>query len=285
MKQIDNGTLMDLQNQQDRLNKQGLKDMLTKTIAQATGKTHLEIRSLVDQEKQASVIGQIQAGLEVIEQMNKDMKEVKQRLADMLLEEQKKNEVRKQQMASSVSLHLGDVPKYELGHGEAVLVQHMMGGKGMGKSRSSVISSLKRPEEDVTEHAKEREAQQFSMATPRPSDDAGGKIRGGNAGFVRKALMEREEDAKEAVSASSGAVRFVGGIVRSMFAPPRKLSPATCWLQEDEDKKQYEAQLRRQQKEAKEQKEREEQREREREWQEWYANQPPSSRAGRGGDL
>ena len=37
MKQIDNETLMDLQNQQERLNKQGLKDMLTKTIAQATG--------------------------------------------------------------------------------------------------------------------------------------------------------------------------------------------------------------------------------------------------------
>ena len=51
MKQIDNETLMDLQNQQDRLNRQGLKDMLTKTIAQATGKTHLEIRALVDQEK------------------------------------------------------------------------------------------------------------------------------------------------------------------------------------------------------------------------------------------
>ena len=66
MKQIDNETLMDLQNQQDRLNKQGLKDMLTKTIAQATGKTHLEIRSLVDQERQASVVGQAQVGSDVL---------------------------------------------------------------------------------------------------------------------------------------------------------------------------------------------------------------------------
>ena len=60
MKQIDNETLMDLQNQQDRLNKQGLQDMLTTAIAQATGKTHMEMRSLVDQEKRDSAVGQAQ---------------------------------------------------------------------------------------------------------------------------------------------------------------------------------------------------------------------------------
>ena len=99
MKQIDNETLMDLQNQQERLNKQGLKDMLTKTIAQATGKSYWEIRSLVDQEKQASVVGQAQVGLEGIGRMEQNMKDMKEEMAEMLLEKQRKNELRKQQMA------------------------------------------------------------------------------------------------------------------------------------------------------------------------------------------
>ena len=239
MKQIDNETLMDFQNQQERLNKQGLKDMLTKTIAQATGKTHLEIRSLVDQDKQASVVGQAQAGLEGIGRMEQNMKDMKQLFAEMLLEKQRKNELRKQQIASSVSLHLDDVPRYELGHGQAVLVQHVMGGKGMGSYKSSAISSLKRPEEDVTGHARKREAQVIGMATPRPDDDASGKLRDEKGEFVRKALLEREEDAKEAVSASSGAMGFVGSLVRGMFATPRKSSPASRWLEEGSEKKQY----------------------------------------------
>ena len=77
--------------------------MLAKTIARATGKPHLEIRSLVHQEKQASVVGQAQSGLEGIGRMEQNMKDLKQALADMLLEKQRKNELRKQQMASSVS--------------------------------------------------------------------------------------------------------------------------------------------------------------------------------------
>ena len=70
MKQIDNETLIDLQDQQGRLNKQGLKDMLTKSIAQATGKTHMEVRSLVDQENRDLVVGQAQVGLEGISRMD-----------------------------------------------------------------------------------------------------------------------------------------------------------------------------------------------------------------------
>ena len=73
--------------------------MLAKTIAQATGKSHWEIRSLVDQEKQASVVGQAQVGLGGIGRMEQNMKDMKQSLADLLLEQQKKNELRKQQMA------------------------------------------------------------------------------------------------------------------------------------------------------------------------------------------
>ena len=137
MKQIDNATLMDLQHQQERLNKQGLKDMLTKTIAQATGKSHWDIRSLVDQEKQASVVGQAQVGLEGISRMEENMKDMKQSLAEMLLEKQKKNELRKQQMALSASHHLDGVPTHDLADGQAVLVRHMRGGKGNGIGKSS----------------------------------------------------------------------------------------------------------------------------------------------------
>ena len=157
-------------------------------------------------------------------------------------------------MASGVSQHLGDVPKYELGHGQAVLVQHVMGGNGMGKSRSSAISSLKRPEGDVTEHAKEREAEAYSIATPRPGDDASGGIQGGNAGFVRKALVEKENDKKEAVAATSTLLGQIKSALGSFsWGDSRDLSPRSRWLQEETDRKTYEIQLRREQEEAKQQ--------------------------------
>ena len=98
--------------------------------------------------------------------------------------------------------------------------------------------------------------------------------------FVKKALLEREEDAKEAVSASSGAMGFVGSLVRGMFATPRKPSPASRWLEEDSEKKQYEIQLRREQEEERQRrKEQKEEEERERAWAEYLATQPPGSRA------
>ena len=156
MKQIDNETLMDLQNQQERLNKQGLKDMLTKTIAQATGKSHWEIRSLVDQEKQASVVGQAQVGLEGIDRMEQNMKEMQEALAKMLLEKQKKNELRKQQMASTASQHFDDVPVHYLADGQAVLVRHMRGGKGKSFGKSSGGLPY-RAEEEGRDFARERE--------------------------------------------------------------------------------------------------------------------------------
>ena len=65
------------------------------------------------------------------------MKEMQEALAKMLLEKQKKNELRKQQMASTASQHFDDIPIHYVADGQAVLVRHMKGGKGKGFSRTS----------------------------------------------------------------------------------------------------------------------------------------------------
>ena len=121
--------------------------------------------------------------------MEENMKDMNQRVADMLIEYKKQNELRRRQMASGVTKHLDDVPVYDLAHGEAVLVQAAGGkGKGKGFGKTSGISSITRPEEEVIEHERERRALEYSIATPRPDDDASGKRLGADPNFVRKAL-------------------------------------------------------------------------------------------------
>ena len=245
---------MDLQNQQERLNKQGLKDMLTKTIAQATGKSHWEIRSLVDQEKQASVVGQAQVGLEGIDRMEQNMKEMQEALAKMLLEKQKKNELRKQQMASTASQHFDDIPIHYVADGQAVLVRHMMGGKGKGFGKTSGGFPY-RAEGDGREFARERETQYHNIATPRPSDDASGERLGDNHHSVRKALVEQAEDKKEAEAVTRTLRGRVGEAFVSLFAnrERKSLSPAGEWRARESDKKEMERQLKEEQEEQRRQ--------------------------------
>jgi len=217
MKQIDNETLMDLQNQQERLNKQGLKDMLTKTIAQATGKSHWEIRSLVDQEKQASVVGQAQAGLEGIGRMEENMEDMKQSLADMLLEKQKKNELRKQQMALTVSQHLDGVPVHELADNQAVLVRHMRGGKGKSFGKSSGKLPF-RAEDDTTEHEREREQEGAEMATTTRETKATQQDM--LAERARQAVAEHEATRSQAQPVAQTIAQSFGSLISGMFASP-----------------------------------------------------------------
>jgi hypothetical protein len=218
MKQIDNETLMDLQNQQERLNKQGLKDMLTKTIAQATGKSHWEIRSLVDQEKQASVVGQAQVGLEGIDRMEQNMKDMKQSLAEMLLEKQKKNELKKQQMALTASQHLDDVPIHELADGQAVLVRHMRGGNGKGKGRSSGDLPY-RAEDEPTEHGREREQEGAEMATTT-RETTKAMHQGMQAERTKQAVAEHEATKSQAQPVAQNLAQSFGSLISGLFASP-----------------------------------------------------------------
>ena len=126
--------------------------------------------------------------------MEENMKDMKQALADMLIEQQKQNELRKRQMVSGVTKHLDGVPVFDLAHGEAELVQAVGSkGKGKGSGKSSGMSSIKRPEEEVREHERERQAVEYSIATPRPGDDASGERLGADPNFVRQALVEKEK--------------------------------------------------------------------------------------------
>ena len=148
-------------------------------------------------------------------------------------------------MASGALEHLEDIPRYELGHGQAVLVQHVMGqgrGKGSGKSSSS---TLWRDEEEATEHEKERHAMQYDIATPGPGDDASGERLGADPHFVRQALVEQEHDKKEAEVVTRSMARRLGGAFVSLFADGRResLSPASRWTMEEDDKKTRERQL------------------------------------------
>ena len=113
----------------------------------------MDIRSLVYQEIQASVVGQAQVGLEGIGRMEQNMKDMKQALAEMLL-----------QIALDASQRLDGAPTHDLADGQAVLVRHMREGKGKSSGKSSGGLPY-RAEEEPTEHERERELEGAEMAT------------------------------------------------------------------------------------------------------------------------
>ena len=177
-------------------------------------------------------------------------------------------------MALSASQHLDGVPTHYLADGQAVLVRHMMGGKGKGFGKTSGGLPF-RAEGDGREFAREREAQQFNIATPRPSGDAGGEQIGDNHHSVRKALVEKAEDKEEAEVATRSMVGSIGSILKSIWSDPKEKPLSEQWAEQEKDKKEEERRRQQEKREAREQKEREEQAKREEEWEAWRAQQPP----------
>ena len=202
------------------------------------------------------------------------MKHMKHGLAEMLLEKQKKTELRKQQMAFNASQHLDGVPTHDLADGEAVLVRHMMGGKGKGVGKSSGGLPY-RAEEEGRDFARERETQYHNIATPWPSDDASGERLGDNHHSVRKALVEQAEDKKEAEAVTNTVRGSISSIFRGIWSEPKELTVAERWVEEEKDKKEEERRRQQEKREAREQRERAEQAKREEEYNEWLAQQPP----------
>ena len=94
-------------------------------------------------------------------------------------------------MTSGVAKNLDEVPVYDLFHDEAVLVRAVRSnGKGKGKGSGS-SSSLWRQEDDVTEHARDRETKYFDLATPRDTGVDSGQTPDVDPNFVKKALVEK----------------------------------------------------------------------------------------------
>ena len=154
-------------------------------------------------------------------------------------------------------------------------------GKGKGFGNTSGISSVKRPEEEVIEHERERRALEYSIATPRPDDDAGGGRIGADPNFVRQALVEKEKDKKEAEVVTNSMRGRVKDAFISLFATPRRpsLSPASQWTLEQDENATRERQLKEEKREAKARKEREEQRKNDDLWAEHFAEEARASAA------
>ena len=58
MKQIDSESLMDLQNQQDQLNKENLKQVVLKAIAESSGIPHFHAKHIADRARSGSVVAE-----------------------------------------------------------------------------------------------------------------------------------------------------------------------------------------------------------------------------------
>ena len=57
MKQIDGGTLMEVQKQQDRLSKEQMKQLMIKAVAEATGKPFAHLQYVLHRDKMGEITG------------------------------------------------------------------------------------------------------------------------------------------------------------------------------------------------------------------------------------
>jgi hypothetical protein len=151
-------------------------------------------------------------------------------------------------MASGVSQHLGDVPRFELGDGQAVLVQHMMGEKVKGKGKSS-SSSLFRPEDDTTEHARERDAE-ASGSDARLRDTAQDRKTRLEATLARQARGDHEELKEKAQPVAQSMARKTMAMMGNLFATAPSPTPQELWERERREAESLERQRKAEEREA-----------------------------------
>ena len=143
---------------------------------------------------------------------------MKEAMAEMLLEKQRKNELRKQQMAFNASQHLDGVPIHELADNQAVLVRHMRGGNGKGKGRSPGDLPY-RAEDEPTEHGREGELEGVEMATTT-RETSMATHQGMQAEKTRQAVAEHEATMSQAQPVAQTIGQSVVRMISGLFASP-----------------------------------------------------------------
>ena len=106
MKQLDYETVMDVQNQQDRLAKQKMKDMVLQEIARQTGTPYVQLRAQHDPSRMAPAVQQARSISDYQEALEDRVSDYMDEVGEMLNAQTQTETSRKFEMADLVAQHL-----------------------------------------------------------------------------------------------------------------------------------------------------------------------------------
>ena len=106
MKQLDYETVMGVQNQQDRLAKQKMKDMVLQEISRQTGTPYVQLRAQHDPDRMAPAVQQARSVSEYQEALEDRTSEFRAEVGEMLSAQTQTETSRKFEMADLVAQHL-----------------------------------------------------------------------------------------------------------------------------------------------------------------------------------
>ena len=108
MKQLDTEALMDMQNQQDRMSKNKMKQLVMQELASQTGTPFVQMRAQHDPARQAGVMRQLKSDSDYQEALDDRASEFRSEVGEMLNAQTQTEMGKKFEMASLVSQHLSD---------------------------------------------------------------------------------------------------------------------------------------------------------------------------------
>ena len=106
MKQLDAKSLLDIQNQQDKLNKDKMKEVIIKSMAEGLGDHHSMVKALIDKSRLEPAHEALKKGLGDVSMMDKSFESARSDVGDELDLQSKMKELRKYMMSRFVSEHL-----------------------------------------------------------------------------------------------------------------------------------------------------------------------------------
>ncbi len=108
MKQLDTEALMDMQNQQDRMSKNKMKQLVMQELANQTGTPYVQMRAQHDPARQAGVIRQLKSDSDYQEALDERLSDYRSEVGEMLNAQTQTEVGKKFEMANLVSQHLSD---------------------------------------------------------------------------------------------------------------------------------------------------------------------------------
>jgi hypothetical protein len=108
MKQLDTEALMDMQNQQDRMSKNKMKQLVMQELASQTGTPFVQMRAQHDPARQAGVMSQLKSDSDYQEALDDRASEFRTEVGEMLNAQTQTEMGKKFEMANLVSQHLSD---------------------------------------------------------------------------------------------------------------------------------------------------------------------------------
>ena len=108
MKQVDGETLMDLQNQQGRMSKQKMKELVLQEIAKQTATPHVELRAGGSPERMDAVMAEMSAIRASLEARDVEMRDARAEVSEMLGAHTQTEQAKTRSMANLTASFLRD---------------------------------------------------------------------------------------------------------------------------------------------------------------------------------